>query len=47
MLVVERKKIQRPLKREDGSWRIRRNREVEELVAEPIIIGEIKSHKLR
>ncbi|KAJ0172527.1 hypothetical protein K1T71_011666 [Dendrolimus kikuchii] len=36
-----------PTKREDGSWRVRSNLEIENLVAEPNIIGEIKAHRLR
>ncbi|KAJ0170766.1 hypothetical protein K1T71_013538 [Dendrolimus kikuchii] len=50
LLVAERKvlrKILGPTKREDGSWRVRSNLEIENLVAEPNIIGEIKAHRLR
>ncbi|KAI5631634.1 hypothetical protein NE865_15650 [Phthorimaea operculella] len=36
-----------PTRRDDGSWRVRKNRELEELVAEPNIIGEIKSARIR
>ncbi|XP_075979935.1 uncharacterized protein LOC142979060 [Anticarsia gemmatalis] len=50
LLVAERKvlrKILGPVQRPDGSWRIRKNAEIEELVANPNIIGEIKAHRLR
>ncbi|KAI8435497.1 hypothetical protein MSG28_003794 [Choristoneura fumiferana] len=50
LLVAERKvlrKILGPVKRDDGSWRIRKKREIQELVAEPNIIGITKSHRLR
>ena len=50
LLVAERKvlrKILGPIKRDDGTWRIRKNAEIEELVAEPNIIGETKCHRLR
>ncbi|KAI8423280.1 hypothetical protein MSG28_014305 [Choristoneura fumiferana] len=36
-----------PVKRDDGTWRIRKNREIQELVAEPNIIAVTKSHRLR
>ncbi|KAI8420362.1 hypothetical protein MSG28_008880 [Choristoneura fumiferana] len=41
------RKIQGPVKRDDGTWRIRKNIETQELVAEPNIIGVTKSHRLR
>ncbi|KAI8437978.1 hypothetical protein MSG28_010638 [Choristoneura fumiferana] len=41
------RKILGPVKRDDGTWRIRKNREIQELVAEPNIIGVTKSHRLR
>ena len=50
LLVAERKvlrKILGPVKRDDGTWRIRKNLEIQELVAEPNIIGVTKSHRLR
>ncbi|KAJ0179056.1 hypothetical protein K1T71_005831 [Dendrolimus kikuchii] len=50
LLVTERKvlrKILGPTIKEDGSWRVRTNSEIEDLMAEPNIIGEIKSHRLR
>ncbi|XP_047990120.1 uncharacterized protein LOC125229344 [Leguminivora glycinivorella] len=34
-------------RREDGSWRVRKNLEVEELVGEPNVIGESKASRLR
>ncbi|KAI5635421.1 guanylate kinase domain-containing protein [Phthorimaea operculella] len=50
LLVAERKiyrKMLGPTRRDDGSWRVRKNRELEELVAEPNIIGEINSARIR
>ncbi|XP_041977495.1 uncharacterized protein LOC121731885 [Aricia agestis] len=50
LLVAERKilrKILGPTRDEDGSWRPRKNLEIEELVAMPNIIGEYKSHRIR
>ncbi|XP_063362695.1 uncharacterized protein LOC134651523 [Cydia amplana] len=50
LLVAERKiwrKILGPIREEDGTWRRRKNRELEELVAMPNIIGEIKATRLR
>ncbi|KAI5635541.1 hypothetical protein NE865_11715 [Phthorimaea operculella] len=50
LLVAERKiyrKMLGPTRRDDGSWRVRKNRELEELVAEPNIISEIKSARIR
>ena len=41
------RKILGPVRSDDGSWRIRKNAEIEELVAEPNIIGVTKSHRLR
>ncbi|KAI8432332.1 hypothetical protein MSG28_004746 [Choristoneura fumiferana] len=43
------RKILGPVKRDDGTWRTRKNREIQELVAEPYcnIIGVTKSHRLR
>lgn len=43
LLVAERtvlRKILRPVRRDDGTSRIRNNADIEELVAEPNIIGE-------
>lgn len=42
LLVAKRKVFQK----EDGSCRVRTNAELEELVAQPNIIGETKAHKL-
>ncbi|CAG9127431.1 unnamed protein product [Plutella xylostella] len=36
-----------PTRREDGSWRVRKNQEIEDLISEPNIIGQIKSQRLR
>lgn len=50
LLVAERKilrKILGPTIGEDGEWRQRYNREIENIVSEPNIIGEIKSSRLR
>ncbi|XP_063529640.1 uncharacterized protein LOC134740914 [Cydia strobilella] len=50
LLVAERKIFRRilgPIRREVGSWRVRKNLEVEELVGEPNIIGESKAARLR
>ncbi|KAI5646743.1 hypothetical protein NE865_00998 [Phthorimaea operculella] len=50
LLVAERKilrKILGPVKNLDGSYRVRKNAEIEDLVAEPNIIGETKAHRLR
>ncbi|KAI5633037.1 hypothetical protein NE865_14255 [Phthorimaea operculella] len=50
LLVAERKifrKILGPTQREDGTWRSRKNLEMEQLISEPNIIGEIKSARLR
>ncbi|XP_038214255.1 uncharacterized protein LOC119834051 [Zerene cesonia] len=50
LLVTERKvlrKILGPIRSDDGSWRIRTNKEVEELFDEPNILGEVKAHRLR
>ncbi|XP_063547225.1 uncharacterized protein LOC134754789 [Cydia strobilella] len=50
LLVAERRilgKILGPVKREDGSFRLRKNVEIEDLVAAPNIIGETKAHRLR
>ena len=50
LLVAERKilrKIFGPIQRSDGSWRVRKNAEIEELLAAPNIVGETKSHRLR
>ncbi|XP_045541701.1 uncharacterized protein LOC123723183 [Papilio machaon] len=41
------RKILGPKQREDGSWRIRYNAEIEALVGEPNILGEAKAHRLR
>lgn len=46
LLVAERKiwrKILGPIRDEDGSWRRRKNRELEDLVAIPNVIGENKA----
>ncbi|KAI5646595.1 hypothetical protein NE865_01529 [Phthorimaea operculella] len=50
LLVAERKilrKILGPVKNEDGIWRIRKNKEIEDIVREPNIIGESKAARLR
>lgn len=50
LLVTERKVLRKmlgPVRREDGSWRVRKNRELEELFGEANILGEIKAHRLR
>jgi hypothetical protein len=50
LLVTERRilrKILGPAKKEDGGWRMRKNREIEEMVNEPNIIGETKAARLR
>ncbi|KAM3957800.1 putative transposon-derived protein F52C9.6 [Aphomia sociella] len=50
LLVAERKvlrKILGPKRQIDESWRVRKNREMEELVAEPNIIGKYKAARLR
>ncbi|CAH2085918.1 unnamed protein product [Euphydryas editha] len=50
LLVTERKiyrKILGPTKRQDGSWRMKTNAEITNLVSEPNIIGVTKSHRLR
>ncbi|XP_063361864.1 uncharacterized protein LOC134650860 [Cydia amplana] len=41
------RKILGPIQRDDGPWRIRKNAEIKELVAEPNIAGETKAHRLR
>ncbi|XP_072946217.1 uncharacterized protein [Epargyreus clarus] len=49
LLVTERKilrKILGPTQTEEGIWRRRKNKELEDLVAESNIIGEIKAHRL-
>ncbi|CAG9118642.1 unnamed protein product [Plutella xylostella] len=50
LLVAERKVMRKmlgPTRREDGSWRVRKNQEMEDLISEPNIIGQIKSQRLR
>ncbi|KAG7296948.1 hypothetical protein JYU34_019852 [Plutella xylostella] len=50
LLVAERKILRKILgqkQRSDGSWRILKNAEIEELVEGPNIIGETKAHRLR
>ncbi|XP_073952650.1 uncharacterized protein [Choristoneura fumiferana] len=50
LLVAERRilrKILGPTQRDDGSWRIRKNREIEDPVSEPNVIGETKASRLR
>lgn len=50
LLVAERKilrKILGPTREVDGTWRIRKNQEIEDLVGEPNIMGETKSARLR
>ncbi|XP_026737112.1 uncharacterized protein LOC113500489 [Trichoplusia ni] len=50
LLITERKQNQRkilgPVQRPDGSWRLRKNAEIEEFPAIPNIIGKIKAHRL-
>ncbi|KAG7309934.1 hypothetical protein JYU34_004449 [Plutella xylostella] len=50
LLVAERKVMRKmlgPTRREDGSWRVRKNQEIEDLISEPNILGQIKSQRLR
>ncbi|XP_061715485.1 uncharacterized protein LOC133523771 [Cydia pomonella] len=50
LLVTERRilrKILGPVRREDGSLRLRKNVEIEDLMATPNIVGETKAHRLR
>ncbi|CAG9116720.1 unnamed protein product [Plutella xylostella] len=50
LLVAERKVMRKmlgPTRREDGCWRVRKNQEIEDLISEPNIIGQIKSQRLR
>ncbi|CAH2049346.1 unnamed protein product, partial [Iphiclides podalirius] len=35
------------MQRHDGTWRIRKNHEIEDMVSEPSIMGKIKSARLR
>lgn len=38
------RKIRRTVKRNDGGWRLRKNKGVGELFAEPKVIRKIKAH---
>lgn len=49
LLVTERKvlrKILGPVRKEDGSWHVRKNKDVERLFGEPNILGEMKARRL-
>lgn len=50
LLVTERKifrKILGPVRRDDGTWRVRKNQEIEDIISEPNIISETKAARLR